>query len=620
MLKFIKEKLYYHTFIESKSFKDRLLSNELLSNSLLKFLLLIALLTNIFGLCFPILGSNDSNFYAVVAKEMINSGNWINLTFAHQDWLDKPHFPFWLTAISFKIFGINTFAYVLPGFIFNLIGVRYTYLLAKHFYNHQVGLVASIIYLSALHLMLSAIDVRAEAFLLGSIIPACYYWLLYQEQGPISLQLLFKGAIFTAIAIMSKGIFVLLPIFSGLICLLLFNRNTLQFLKQKFPLAILLITFFILPEIISLYLQFDLHPEKLIYGHTDVSGIKFFFWDSQFGRFFDTGPIVSGHHGYDVMHYFYFLHTFLWAFLPWSMIAIVAMWNIFKDFSFSSELPKVAENKSTHIYLIGSIIPTFVLFSLTKFQLDHYTNILFPFVSIICAAWICNKATRVVTHPVFYFQIFLSYIICGIVLILALLLFNDKMFIFMVGLAIICIALFAIFNNNRGLNKAIVYSVFSICLSFILLMLIGGRLYLRYDAGYNIDQVINQQAPATLIDYNVNYSSLEFHSDDPYLRINNESQLLTFTPPYYLVTDLDQWNQLESKLKNSKKISVFPWIPQSKYIGTLFSLAQRNKYTQQLALIYVAKPILNSRKAVEVKAKKITVNDENDDESDNDLQ
>lgn len=616
MLKFIKEKLYYHTFIESKSFKNRLLSNELLSNSLLKFLLLIALLTNIFGLCFPILGSNDSNFYAVVAKEILNSGNWINLTFAHQDWLDKPHFPFWLTAVSFKIFGINTFAYILPGFIFNLLGVRYTYLLAKHFYNHQVGLVASIIYLSALHLMLSAIDVRAEAFLLGSIIPACYYWLLYQQQEQLTISLLFKGCVFSAIAIMSKGIFVLLPIFSGLICLLLFNHNLVKFIKIKLPAALILIAIFILPEIISLYMQFDLHPEKIIYGHTHVSGIKFFFWDSQFGRFFDTGPIVSGHHGYDFMRYFYFLHTFLWAFLPWSIIAVVALWSIVKDFSFSSDLPKVAENKGTHVFLIGSIFPSFILFSLTKFQLDHYTNILFPFVSIICAAWICNKATRVVTHPVFYFQIFLSYIICGIVLILALLLFNGKMLVFMMGLAIICIALFAIFNNNRGLNKAIVYSVFSICLAFILLMLIGGRLYLRYDAGYNIAQVINQQVPVSLVDYKVNYSSLEFHADDSYLRISDESQLLALSPPYYLVTNSDQWNMLESKVKTGEKVNTFSWIPQNQYISTLFSLAQRNKYMQQLVLIYVAKLKLNSKKQIVVHSNESASETENDTDTD----
>ena len=54
---------------------------------------------------------------------------------------------------------------------------------------------------------------------------------------------------------------------------------------------LVLLILFINPELICLYIQFDLHPEKILFGHTHVSGIRFFFWDSQFGRFLNTGPI-----------------------------------------------------------------------------------------------------------------------------------------------------------------------------------------------------------------------------------------------------------------------------------------------------------------------------------------
>jgi hypothetical protein len=73
---------------------------------------------------------------------------------------------------------------------------------------------------------------------------------------------------------------------------------------------VVLILLFITPELYSLYTQFDIHPEKVVFGRTNVSGLKFFFWDSQFGRFFNTGPIKGN--GEPT----FFLHTTLWPFYP----------------------------------------------------------------------------------------------------------------------------------------------------------------------------------------------------------------------------------------------------------------------------------------------------------------
>ncbi len=586
MLKFLLDLIRYEPLIGSKSFRTRLLSNELLSPGLLQFLLILAVLVNIFGTLFPVLGSNDSYFYGVVAKHIVENHDWINLSYADHDWLDKPHFPFWMTAISYKMFGINAFAYILPGFIFYLIGARYTYLLAKRLYTAEVGSVASILYLTAIHLMLSAIDVRAEAYLLGEIIPACYYWHIYNQDTSKKLVML-NGAVFTALAIMTKGIFVILTVFGGVVSLWLYNRQWEKFTNRNFLLALVLSLLFITPELMALVLQFDLHPEKLVFGKTDVSGLKFFFWDSQFGRFFDNGPITSGHVTNNIGHYFYFIHTFLWAFLPWSMVFIVALWNLYKDFRISNDLPKVNEQKNNHIFLLGSFIPTFVLFSCTNFQLDHYTNILIPFATIISANWICNKATRVVTHPVFYFQVILSYVLWLSVSIMAILVFNETLFVLMISICILTIALFGIFNNNRQLNKSMVYPVLAILLMFLCLMLIGGRLYPRYDAGYKISEYLANQPKLTLVDYHVDYSSLEFHNKNPYLRVEGLSDLRAIRESYYLVIHKNVWDDIQKSLTAGKIIGVFPWIRQEKYIPTLFSLDKRNKDTEELELILV---------------------------------
>ena len=389
------------------------------------------------------MASNDASFYAVVAKELFQSDNLINLTYAHLDWLDKPHFPFWLTVLSYKIFGINAFAYILPGFIFYLLGGWYTYLLANNMYDKQVGLLSVVIYFSSLHLMTSSIDIRAEAYLVGLIVPACYYWYKYYNEKNYFSANVFLGSIFTALSIMTKGLFVIIPIFSGIICIWLFNKDTKNFKPIKFLLAIILILLMITPELISLYLQFDLHPDKIIYGHNNVSGLKFFFWDSQFGRFFNSGPIVTKHVDY-FAHYMYFFHTLLWSILPWTFIFIVAIYNIIKDLRFSSDVIDINQQKKNYIFLLGSIIPIFIVFSITNFQLDHYTNIIIPFVCVICSVWLCKKATRVISHPVFYYQTIMSYLITIIVMIFSMLFLTDIIFLIFIISAILLLIFFAV--------------------------------------------------------------------------------------------------------------------------------------------------------------------------------
>ena len=134
------------------------------------WLIVVVLLVNATGFFSPVIG--DAYTYAMLGKNIVVSGNWVDLTYRGQPWLDKPHFPFWMTAISFKLFGISTFTYILPGFIFNLIGACYTYRLAKLLYSETIGILAVLLYVTSLHLLISSIDVRAEAYLLGEMMPA----------------------------------------------------------------------------------------------------------------------------------------------------------------------------------------------------------------------------------------------------------------------------------------------------------------------------------------------------------------------------------------------------------------------------------------------------------------
>ncbi len=359
-------------------------------------LTLIGVLLNATGL-FPPIMEPDGALYACIAKTMAQSNDFVNLYAVGADWLDKPHFPFWMVALSFKLFGINTVAYKLPALLFFLLGVFYTYRFARLMYPEAVAQVAALVMLTAFHGVLSNSDVRAEPYLTGLIIGAVYHFWntppqpLPNGEGPKMLTPVspspcfkgrgwggvFLGSFFTGCALMTKGIFVLVPIGAGLVLHWLLTGQWRELLKPRWYMAVVLSFLFTLPEVYCLYQQFDLHPEKIVFGRTGVSGLKFFLWDSQFGRFFNTGPIKGEG---DKL---FFVHTTLWAFLPWSLPLYVglgrALAGLIRRFVNRPYQP-LPEYVS-----LGSGLATFTLFSLSGFQLPHYMNIVFPFFAIITA-------------------------------------------------------------------------------------------------------------------------------------------------------------------------------------------------------------------------------------------
>src|ERR1700744_4320081 len=79
----------------------------------------VSVLLNFSGLFVPIVAP-DGALYAGIAKTMVLRNNYIDLFAEGRDWLDKPHFPFWMAALSFRCFGFTTWAYKLPAILFLL--------------------------------------------------------------------------------------------------------------------------------------------------------------------------------------------------------------------------------------------------------------------------------------------------------------------------------------------------------------------------------------------------------------------------------------------------------------------------------------------------------------------
>lgn len=513
-------------------------------DTLFKFLILIAIAVNAVGLLFPVTSASFSPWYGSIAKQIALSNNWSDLMLSNQDWLDKPHLPFWITAASFKIFGINSFAYVFPGFLFNLLGAFYTYKLTNYLYNNNIlALLAALIYLSIFHLMLSAIDVRAEAYLLGEIMPAAYYLLQYDRK--FSVKYLILGAFFTGLALMTKGIFVIITISSGLICLWIYERRLINIIRPKWLLVLGLAFVFAIPELWALYLQFDLHPKKVIFGRTHVSGIRWFFIDSQFGRFFGTGPIVTTNPL--PFHELFFIHTFLWAFLPWSLIFPVAIYYSIKYFKKDSTL-----ERKNMIILLGYFFVSFVMFSLTPFQVDHYTNIIFPFAAIMCAKLLLNFANT--NHKIYLIQHWLSIIMLILAAVLIGLMFSGIGLVIFIILELVVIGFLIKAWDEPPFIKAIILPLNAVWLVFIFAMTVNGYLYHKYDAGFNAAQITNIQPQIPVVDYAFDSRALEFFCQNKYYKFDDLTQAKKLKK-YYMVTPANQWAKISHNYPHAKIVA-----------------------------------------------------------------
>jgi 4-amino-4-deoxy-L-arabinose transferase-like glycosyltransferase len=470
-------------------------------------LLIPAILVNAGGLLIPIL-EPDGSLYATIAKTIARTGDFVNLRVEGKDWLDKPHFPFWMAALSFRLLGTNAFAYKFPALLFWAAGGWYTWRLALSLYGKTIAQLSVLIYVSAAHLVISNNDVRAEPYLTGLIIGSVYHFYRASRSRP-GIHLVI-GSLLAACAAMTKGPFVLITIGAGFLLDWISGKEWDQFRNPRWWIAIALTALFTLPEIVCLYLQFDLHPEKLVFGRTGVSGIRFFFWDSQFGRFFNTGPIKGSGDP------FFYFHTLLWAFLPWSLLLYAAI------------IQKCRRRRAFpgDLICLGAAAASFIVFSLSRFQLPHYLNILFPFFSILTAAWLhsvrrkgSQKAIRILQNGI---ALLLPFLLLGLCWLFCF----DGWLLIMAGIALLAITPFLIFRRPQ-LPASIIRSFWMALLVFSFVNFILYPAILQYQAGtvagnYLRDLSRPAQPVYLLQEAPVDYS-FEFDSPNPVERIPIDS-------------------------------------------------------------------------------------------------
>jgi 4-amino-4-deoxy-L-arabinose transferase-like glycosyltransferase len=371
---------------------------------------------------------------------------------------------------------------------------------------------------------------------------------------------------------MTKGMFALIPTGGAVAGHLIVTKQWKQLFNWRWLIAAILIMIFILPELYCLYEQFDLHPEKMVFGQKAVSGIRFFFWDSQFGRFFNTGPIKgSGDPTF-------FVHTTLWAFLPWSLLLFAAIFQFIR---------KGAKNvQSQEWYCVCGSMLTFLVFSASKFQLPHYLNIVFPFFAILTAQYLYHLTSEKSIKAVRITQLVIISIL--LVLIAALhYFFRPEAFNWVAGAILSMLLLLLLFLPRAIASKAYWRIGFStLLISFIVNLYLNLAFYpslLHYQALSQAAMWINKNNPSKLPvaqSGDVPFA-MEFYLDQPLTNINVDGTGSTPPKPYLLFAQTDVINGLKAKGWKMQPVKIF-----ERYWVSRLTLGFLNKATRSKELTY----------------------------------
>lgn len=483
--------------------------------------LLVIQVIYLIGAVLIALMDNDATQYATIAMQMFESGSYLEVAYRDIEYLDKPPLLFWFSSLSFSLFGVSHFAYRLPSIIINLLGIYSTYKLGEMLNGKQAGLLSALIYASAFGIILFNHDVRTDTMLTAFVVFSIWQLIEYINHGKnanfifgfvgIGLAMLVKGPIGLMVPILAIG------------SQLLYKKQWKYIFHWQWLMGLVIILIVLSPMLVGLYNQHGL------------TGIKFYFWTQSFGRL--TGENVW----IDATGPMFFVHSFLWSFLPWSLLALAAYFKkwitIFRD---------IKTYRKEEVITLGGITFVFIVMSLSQYKLPHYVFVVYPLISILTASYI-NDIIKSANwdrflKSVYFTQNTVNIIIwVGIIILSAYVFPLRSLLIWAMILVVLTVFIFLILKKPRGFSNLFKSTLIT---AIGLAIMLNAHFYptlSKYQAGVTAGEFIKEKnySEENLLAYMAFRSSLDFYSgkiipetkdaDEMRFLVRNNDSLIIFT-------------------------------------------------------------------------------------------
>ncbi|TLX78309.1 hypothetical protein E9993_01125 [Labilibacter sediminis] len=321
---------------------------------------------------FPEVGI-DSGKYAAVSRYMFESGDWMTPHIKGSPYLHKPHLMFWLSSLSFHVFGLSLFAFKLPTLLFSIGSVYALYKMTKLYYGKQVGELAALLYATCEMMFLYHNDLHTDALLTANVVIGVSF-LAHFLHNKKAVNFIF-GFVFIGLAMITKGPIGLAVAVFTVGGHLLLKRDWKNIFNPVWLLAF---------PILGLVLFITL---KANYNNFGWKGVEFFFWTNNVGRIqgsFNKGGKVDG----DMSFY---LHTLIYIYLPWSLFAFITIGNHIKGLITKKGSARFLRPE----YLSYSLVVIYTLILSTSAQkAPHYFYPVTPFLTMIVAQFIYKSVEQ----------------------------------------------------------------------------------------------------------------------------------------------------------------------------------------------------------------------------------
>jgi len=333
-----------------------------LKTKYLLILLAIGILLFLFKIGERDLWEPDETRYAVVAREMRQSGNWIVPHLSGALYAEKPPLYFWLVNLSTIILGKTTeSANRLPSALAGFIAVLLTFHFGSKLFNPSAGFLSGLVLSTCFFFPnISRWMMLDSLFCLLFLLSVYHLYIGMSSQGRQRFHFLLAG-IWVALGTLTKGPLGFLPIpllfiYSAMVGEFrrIWNRNLLYGVL----LAIGMVMAWIIPAV---------SIAGKSYGTENVL-------HQTVGRF-------AGGWSHPQPFYFY-LTRFPVGFLPW---VIFLPWAVSYGFSQIG-----AEKKKEILLLLVWFVFIFLFFSLSKGKKENYLLPLYPPAAILVGGWLSS--------------------------------------------------------------------------------------------------------------------------------------------------------------------------------------------------------------------------------------
>lgn len=305
----------------------------------------------------------DEGLYAEIAREMVTRGDWILPHVNGLPYLEKPPLYFWLTALTFQVFGPSEWATRLWSAISALGTVLLTWRIGRRLYGAPAGLVAGVVVATVVGNALYVRRASTDQLFVFCLTLAMYGFLRDAERpdrGRARFLLFYVGA---ALGVLAKGfigvVFPALIVGLGLVAVRRLDWRELNLARGA-----------------ALFAVFAVPWHALVAWRSPML-FNFYVVDNHLLRFLNARRYVEDDVPSSTLAFL--IASFLWAF-PWSV------------FTLARREPDRSTRTRWRPVIVIWLVVIIGVFALSRFKHEYYALPAFPALAVLVgAAWTSGR-------------------------------------------------------------------------------------------------------------------------------------------------------------------------------------------------------------------------------------